>query len=129
MTIKTPHTKESWEKEYKEIFGYVGSSGTFTGIRDEEIIKWIASKLSQAEQRGREALKTEIREAIEDLHDRTAGGSGGSLKSPPNPSGVGPSFVLSNESEFWKDTSVNQILKKLLSDPLLTPPQEGENNK
>ena len=43
------------EKEFKEKFGWAGSSGTFRGgIRDDGIVQWCADRIEAAEQRGRD---------------------------------------------------------------------------
>lgn len=58
VKVKTTPNKDSWEKEFKEKFGYAGGSGSFTGIRDDEIIRFIRETRTAARESAlREALE------------------------------------------------------------------------
>jgi len=57
----TPTIREQFEEK----FGWAGSSGTFTGIRDEEIVKFITA---EREAGAKEVIK-ELRDMFKDTHE------------------------------------------------------------
>ena len=54
-------------EEFKERFGYAGASGTFQGVRDDEIIRW-AKQLQEETQR---AERARMKEIIDVFHTET----------------------------------------------------------
>ena len=57
---KIPTVRE----QYEEKFGWSGSSGTFTGIRDEEIVKFIIAEREAGAREERERVMGEIGKKI-----------------------------------------------------------------
>lgn len=67
-----PQDSEDWHESFKKKFGYAGSSGSFTGIRDDEIMRFIRETRIAAYEKGvRNALKVIPEEKSIELYQGT----------------------------------------------------------
>ena len=53
-------------EQFEEKFGWAGSSGTFTGIRDEEIVKFITAEREAGARQERERIKNILQRTVID---------------------------------------------------------------
>jgi len=65
---KIPTVRE----RYEEKFGWAGSSGTFTGIRDEEIVKFIIAEREAGAREERERIVTLLNQEYQGQESQVA---------------------------------------------------------
>ena len=59
-------------EQFEEQFGWAGSSGTFTGIRDEEIVKFIIAEREAGAREERERIVTLLNQEYQGQESQVA---------------------------------------------------------